>query len=495
MATITSLGVGTNGALDSESIVTKLVELEKQPLKTLETKATYVQKQISALGQIKSQISALADAATAMATASAWTARNGSSSNTSAAAITVTSTAAATSFTLDVDQLAKSQSVASAPITAGSAVGAGTLVLRLGKWATGPSVFTPASGSADVSISVTASDTVASVAAKINATNSGVVATAFNDGTQDRLLLRSKDTGEASGFRLQTTVDADTVTNDDAGLSRLSFDPETGAFGMAGASAGTIQYGSDAKARINGLAVTSKSNTLTGNIPGVTINLLATTTTNYGLPAEVRTPATLTVSEDVTPAVKNVQAFVTAYNALATTLADITKYDDATKTASLFQGDSTVLSMQSVLRSISGSISAGSSAYQRLADVGLERQLDGTLSLNTSKLAAAANNGTELQKLFITDNKNAQTNGFALKFKDFAQGALATGGVAKNKEDALESVLKRNIEEQTRVTNRATAFETRLRKQYTALDAKMASLTALSTYVSQQVTTWNKSTG
>lgn len=491
MATISSLGIGSG--LDSEAIVTKLVALEKQPLKALETKATFIQQQISAFGQIKSQFSALADAAAAMSTASAWAARNGSSSNTNAAAITVTSTAAATSFTLDVDQLAKSQSVASAPITAGSTVGAGTLVLRLGKWTTGPADFTPSASSADVSIDVTASDTVATIAAKINATNSGVVATAFNDGTQDRLLLRSKETGEASGFRVQTTVDADTVTNDDAGLSRLSFDPESGAFGMAGASAGAVQYGTDAKARINGLAVTSKSNTLTGNIPGVTINLLATTTTNYGLPGEVLAPATMTVSEDVTLAVKNVQNFVTAYNALAQTLADITKYDDATKTASLFQGDSTIVGMQSVLRSMASSVSAGS-AYQRLADVGLTRELDGTLSMNTTKLAAAANNGTELQKLFITDNKNAQTNGFALKFKELAQGVLATGGAAKNKGEALEGVLKRNIEEQTRVTNRAASFEARLRKQYSALDAKMASLSALDAYVSQQVATWNKST-
>jgi flagellar hook-associated protein 2 len=126
--------------------------------------------------------------------------------------------------------------------------------------------------------------------------------------------------------------------------------------------------------------------------------------------------------------------------------------------------------------------------------VGLTRELDGTLSMNTTKLAAAANNGTELQKLFTTDNKNAQTNGFALKFKELAQGVLATGGAAKNKGEALEGVLKRNIEEQTRVTNRAATFEARLRKQYSALDAKMASLSALDAYVSQQVATWNKST-
>lgn len=492
MATISSLGIGSG--LQLEDAVAKLVALEKQPIKTLQTKATFVQQQISGFGQIQSQFSALADAAAAMSTASSWAARNASSSNTSAATITVTSSAAATSFTLDVDQLAKPQSVASAQINAGSAVGAGTLVLRLGKWDSGATTFTPSASSSDINIDVTASDTVASIAAKINALNSGVVATAFNDGTKDRLLLRSKETGQENGFRLQVGADADGIPTDDSGLSRLAFDPAAGAFGMAGSAAGAAVFGSDAKVRINGLAVTSPTNVLTGKIPGVTLNLLATTTSNYGLPGETRTPATMNVSEDVTVAVKNIQSFVTAYNALAKTLADFTKYDAKTKTASLFQGDSTILGMQSVLRNIAGSISNGSS-YKRLADVGLTRQLDGTLTMDTTKLAAAANNGTELQKLFTTDNKDPATNGFALKFKTLAQGVLTNGGDVKNKSEALDSVLKRNQDDQDRISARADAFETRLRKQYSALDAKLANLSALSSYVSQQVTTWNKSSG
>ena len=489
MATISSAGIGSG--LDVNSIVTQLVALEKQPLKALATKATLVQGQISAMGTIQSQFSALADAASAMSSATAWSARTGSSSNSSVASVTVTSTAAATSFSLDVDTLAKQQSVNSATMTAGGLVGAGTLTLRTGAWSGG--VFSPSGASSDIVITATASDTVATLAAKINSANSSVVATPFNDGTNDRLLLRSKETGTASGFRLQATTDADGVTNDNNGLSRLAFDPATGAFGMATAGL-PVQYGSNANARINGLAVTSQTNTLTGNIPGVTINLGATTTTNYGLGTEVLAPITLSVREDVTPAVKSVQAFVTAYNTLAASLADLTKYDAATKTPSIFQGDSAVLGLQNVLRNMVGSVSVGSSAYQRLSDVGVERQLDGSLSINTTKLSTAANNGTELQKLFTTNNSNALTNGFALKFSALAKGVLAAGGSVTNKADALRKALNRNADEQTRVSDRAAAVEVRLRKQYTALDTQMASLTALNAYVAQQVTTWNKST-
>lgn len=623
MASISSAGIGSG--LDVTNIISQLVALEKQPLKTLELKATTVNAKVSALGEIKSQFATLADVATRISAASAWTARTASSSNTNAATITATGTAGATSFTLDVEALAKKQSVSSSQLAAGALVGAGVMTIRVGSW-TGASndagadnaaaaaaaaaaatalntanttaataaddmaaaytaasdltdfatnvepaaanyatayaswvaamdandhstpalitaeadalaamtlerdaldplvrdaadavattvvastassskgvavtaaaasaaaaaaantarpTFTAGAASADISITATATDTVATLAAKINAANAGVVATAFFDGTGDRLLLSSKDTGQAAGFRVQVDDTGDGNATDNAGLSRLAYDPGTGAFGMASAGL-TAKYGQDALARINGLAVTSKTNSLVNNIPGVTIDLKAETTSSV----------TMTISEDVTVAVKNVNDFVTAYNALNKTLADLTKYDAGTKTASLFQADSSILGMQSVLRNMLGSVS-NAGAYQRLADIGMERKLDGSLSVNTGKLSTAANNGTELQQLFTTDNGNALTNGFALKFAALGRGLVAAGGAVTNKATALQTELSRNAKDQSKVNDRAAAVEARLRKTYSALDTKMAGLTALNAYVAQQVATWNKST-
>lgn len=482
MATISSAGIGSG--LDVNNIVSQLVALEKQPLKTLEVKATNAQAQISAFAQIQSQFAALTEVATRISAVGAWGARTATSSNSSAAGITVTAAAAATSFTLDVDALAQQQSVSSGQLTAGAAVGAGTLTLRLGSWSSGGAAFTAATGSADVEISISATDKVVDIAAKINAAGAGVVATAFNDGTNDRLLLRSTDTGAAAGFRLQSA---------DAALAGLVFDPENKpGIGMADA-ANPVQYGQDAKARINGLAVTSTSNTLKDNLPGVTITLAATTTTGYGTGSEVKAPITMTISEDVIPAVKNVQDFVAAYNALNKNLTELTKYDAATKTAGLFQGDASIVGLQSVLRNMLGSTSPGG-VYQRLSDIGLERQLDGSLTINTPKLSTAANNGSALQQLFTTNNGNALSNGFGLKFGDLGRGVLASGGSVVNKASALKGLLDRNTKEQAKVNERAAVVEARLRKQYSALDAQMGKLTALNAYVAQQVTTWNQST-
>lgn len=489
MATISSTGIGSG--LDVNSIVSQLVALEKTPLKTLALKATNVQAQISAFGEIQSQFAALTDVASRISVASTWGARNASSSNTGAATITAAGTANATSFTLDVDQLAQQQSGSSAAVPPGTMPGAGTLTLQLGAWSAGGAAFTPGAA-ASVNVTVLATDTISAIASKINGANAGVVATVFNDGTNERLLLQSKNTGAAAGFRVQASDSLGDPIISNTGLGQLAFDPATAAFGMAAAGI-PVQYGQDAKARINGLAVTSATNTLTDNIPGVTIKLVATTTTGYGGGSEVKSPLTMAISEDVTPAVKNVSDFVTAYNTLNTSLNDLTKYVAATKTAGLFQGDSSVVGLQNILRNMLGSASLGAST-QRLSDVGLERQLDGSLTINTAKLSIAANNGTTLQQLFTANNSNPLTNGFALKIRDLGKGVLASGGSVSTKVAALQKNLATNTAEQTKVTDRAALFETRLRKQYSALDAQMAQLNALNAYVTQQVATWNKST-
>lgn len=496
MSTISSIGIGSG--LDVNNIVSQMVALEKQPLKTLALKATNVQSQISAFSEIQSQFAALTDVASRISAASAWSARNGSSSNTNAAGITVAATARAGSFSLDVDQLAQNQSGSSAAMTPGTMPGEGTLTLQLGTWNSGGTAFVPG-GASSVSVTVSATDTIATIAANINSANAGVVATVFNDGTNERLMLQSKSTGVANGFRVTVAEAGDTPTNtDNTGLSQLSFDPATTdpvtgkASGMATLGI-PVQYAQDAKARINGLPVVSGSNTLTDNIPGVTINLVATTTTGYGTGTEVKAPVKMTVSEDVTLAVKNVNDFVKAYNTLNKSLADLTKYDAATKTSGLFQGDSSVVGLRNVLSNMLGSSSMGTT-MQRLSDVGVQKQIDGSLTMDTTKLGAAANNGTSLQQLFTNNNGDPLTNGFALKFKAFGQGVAASGGSVAAKATALQKALARNTEEQTKINDKAALFETRLRARYSALDAQMGQLTALNSYVTQQVTLWNKST-
>ena len=114
MATISSPGIGSG--LDVQSIVTQLVALEKAPLKQLQTQATSFQTKLSTYGTIKSQVSALGDAAAKLSTNAGWNAVTASSSNPTAVGVTAAAGAQATSITMEVQQLAKAQSAASGAV-------------------------------------------------------------------------------------------------------------------------------------------------------------------------------------------------------------------------------------------------------------------------------------------------------------------------------------------------------------------------------------------
>lgn len=466
MATISSPGIGSG--LDVKSIVSQLVALEKQPLTKLKVEAATVNTKISAFAQIKSLMSGLYDAASTLNSLTTWNAVSATSSNSKAVSATAIGGTAANSFSVQVTALAKAQSYASdaLPLPTGTPLGGGTLHIQLGKW-TNPTTFAP-SASPVVDVAVAATDSVTEIASKINSANAGVSATVLNDVAGERLLLRSKSTGESYGFEL-TVTDDDAIHTDAAGLSRL----------VAGSS---TQYAVNAAAMINGsIPVSSATNTFSNVISGVTLTVAEETTT----------AVEITVAQNQSAITKAVDAFVAAYNAVNQTLNEATKYDSATKTAGLLQGDATAIGLQTAMRGILQSSTSGST-YSRLADIGITQQLGGDLAVDGSKLATALASGDNVKNLFRIDNQNPLTNGVAMKFKTFTQGLLATDGFFVSKDASLKRSLDLNSKDQQRVNEKISRVETQLNRRYSALDVQLSSLNALNAYVTQQVAQWNR---
>lgn len=484
---ISSLGIGSGG-LDTRSIVDKLVALEQRPLQQLQVKASGLNARLSAYGQLKSQISNLQDQAAKLAAASNWEAMSVTSSNAGAIVGTATSVAAVTAFSMEVSQLAKAQSAGSAVFAAGSPVGTGVLKIQLGTWTKGdfsPDVadgiaeFAPGAGS-EVSIDITAADdTLAKVAAKINAANAGVSATVLRDASGERLLVRSSATGEASGFRIQA-VDDDTNNTDDAGLSRLAFDPQNATAGLA-----LTQVAQDTKATINGVAVASSNTTFADAIEGITLTVAQVTTA----------PVEVSIKRDTAGARSSITNFVESYNALSNALATMTRYNPADKSAGTLQGDSTAVNLQAALRQLVGGMGAPGSEFGRLSDIGVQFQADGTLKVDATQLDAAMAKPDALKAFFSADEVGTTSDGMALRIKDFAAGMLGSDGVFDTKTKSIQGAVKRNTEDQERVAERASRLETRLLAQYTRLDTNLGKLNALNSYISQQVSQWNKSSG
>lgn len=466
---ISSPGVGSG--LDVNSIVTQLVAIEKQPLQPLQTKASTLQTQLSLYGMIQSQVSALGDAADALAQSAGWSAQVATSSNPAAVNVSASSAASSTAFSLSVTQLARAQTTGSQNVGIDTVLGAstdtGNLTIDVGSWATGSFV----AGGSPVTVALTGSDTLTTAANKINAASAGVTATVLRSGGQERLVFQSSTTGVAAGFRI--------ASSGFSGLDSLSF---TNQSNPLASSSGMVlgQSGINAVASLNGVGIESASNTLTNVVPGLTLQLAQVTTA----------PVQITVAQDQTAIQKNIQTFAEAYSTLSTTLTNSTKYVPGGKSGAL-QGDSTTVGLQNLLRSIVGSSSTGS-AYSRLSEVGLEQQADGSLKLNTTKLTASMTDMSNLKNLFATDNSNNATNGFGLKVRDFARGLVKFDGAVVNKSTAIQGAITRNSSEQDRVNQRAALVETQLRKQYSALDAQMAKMNALGSYVTAQLAQWNK---
>lgn len=370
---ISSAGIGSG--LDVNSLVTKLMSVERQPETLMDNKTADFKAKLSAYGQVSSALASLQSAAGNLASLPLLRGASATVGDSSLASASAVPGAAAGSYSLEVQKLAQSQSLASAPYASTlTSVGTGTLTIAFGAYSGG--AFTADASKPSSTITIAAGqDSLTAVRDSINAAKAGVTASIVNDGTGQRLVLASQYTG-ASGAMRVTVSDTDLDNTDASGLSALAYDASTG--GTANLTQSNAAQ--DAKAVVNGITVTSATNTLSGAIEGVTLNLAK---------AAPGTTTSVTVARNTAAAASAVQSFVTAYNATNSTLSSLSAYNADTKTGAVLQGDSTIRSLQARLRSALSATVANATGYASLSEVGIAFQKDGSLVVNSSKLNAA----------------------------------------------------------------------------------------------------------
>jgi len=477
---ITSLGIGTNG-LDLESLLSKQVAAESQPLTDLQTRTQGLQTQLSAYGQIQSTMSTLQTSLQALTNPATWAATSATSSDSTSVSVTAGDGASAGNVSVSVSQLATSQTVASNAFTnTTDALGTGSLTIQLGQWSSDNSTFTPASSS-PVTINITAgNNSLSNIRDQINAANAGVTASIVTDSSGSRLVMRSNSTGQSSGFQV-TASDADGNNTDASGLSALAYDPTSGANSMAlKVAAGNAQ------AVVNGLDISSESNTLTTVVDGLTITLNKPTT-----------GVSLAVTQDSASIKTAITSFVTAYNAMAQLFATDVKYvpnadGKSAGQAGPLQGDSTVTGLQYLMRTVAGGSTSLGGAFSRLADLGLDPQKDGTLKVDDSKLSSSLSNLTDLKSFFMgVDNGTPANSGLGQQLLTFTNTALSFDGQIAAGTTGLQTRISQNNDQATELQSHIDLFSQRLRDRYNALDTQMSSLNSMASYVNQQMTILN----
>ena len=109
-------------------------------------------------------------------------------------------------------------------------------------------------------------------------------------------------------------------------------------------------------------------------------------------------------------------------------------------------------------------------------------QTDGKLSVDDTKLdTALADNFQDVGRLF------AGTGGFALRLFERTDQALADDGALETRTEGLNDGIERIEEQREALSFRLEALETRLFRQFNALDSLISQLTSTSNFLTQQL--------
>jgi flagellar hook-associated protein 2 len=390
---LSASGIGSN--LDVNGIVTQLMQVESAPLTAITKKQTKINGQISAFGAIKSALSTFQSSMSGLTSLSNLNVMAATSSDPTMVSIATTSSSSPGSYVVNVSQIAKAQKlVSSGQKDIKTSIGQGTISFDFGTINNGSldangkySGATFSSSNAIKTVIVPSGNTsLSGIRDAINSSNIGVTASIVNDGssTPYRLVLTDSTSGKQNSMKI--SVSGDTELG-----SLLNHDPASAT--ISGQALSETQTGQNAELNIDGIKVTSPSNTITNAINGVTLTITKPTTT----------PISLAVTRDNAAISASITKFVTGYNAITKTLQDATAYNATTKVASVFNGDTTVKGLQTQLRSVmNASLGSGTSVYSRLSDIGVAIQADGTLGIDQTKLNTA-----------ISKDANAVVNLFA----------------------------------------------------------------------------------
>lgn len=431
---ISSPGIGSN--LDINSIVSQLMTLERRPINFLDNKEAGLQAKLSAFGTLKGALSAFQSAVGALAGTAKFSAVKASVADAAVLTASASSTAVAGSYGVEVSKLAQAQKLASAgQISSSAAIGTGTLTFEFGTIAgvlnttTGKydagATFTN-SGAASKTVTIDAAhSSLEGIRDAINSANIGVSASILNDGsgTPYRLTLSVAATGAAASVR---------ISGGDAGLAALlAHDP------AATQNLTQTVAAQNAEFKVDGLAISKPTNTVSDVIQGVTLTLLKTTTA----------ATSVTVAKDSAGVKASVEAFVKAFNDINKTFTDLTRFDAATKKASLLTGDATVRGIQGQLRAVlNQALASAGGGLTTLADIGVAFQSDGTLKLDATKLdkvladstkdistlfAAVGKPSDSLVK-FVSSTDDTKAGSYALSVTQLATQGKITGSVTAN---------------------------------------------------------------
>jgi flagellar hook-associated protein 2 len=290
-------------------------------------------------------------------------------------------------------------------------------------------------------ITATSGESLSALASDINGRSLGVTANVVSEGDgSSHLSIVNTATGDGSGM---------TISNTSPQFTQAA-------------------TGANASLTVDGIPISSASNTVTGAVSGLTINLLG---------ADAKTNVTLTATADSSTITAAINQFVTDYNTLIGQVNDEFTYNSTSTTAPPLEGDSTVESLQNYLLGAGSYVASGNGSIATLGSLGISMNNDGTLSVDSTTLDNAVQNNTSAVQQFF---EGTTLNGFSATLSNQLQSLTDSSDGAFTVE--ISNLQSNYNDLQDNITNFQDNYLTPLKASLTAeYDAAEIALQELST--------------
>ena len=428
-------------------------------------KSEEVDRQITAASTIKNQITQLASAVGERVRTGDLSAQP-VIANGAVAAVSRGIVTGSGSYTLEVTSLAAAQVLSSPPIAAPTgAVGSGSLTLRFGTIA--GTTFSEDPAHAAVTITVPSGASLADVAGAINASGAGVSAYVLTGSDGAHLMLKGPS-GENNAFVLEATE-----TPGEEGLAALAWTP-------AAAPARRLANAASAAFTLDGLAMTSASNTISDIVPGLNLSL---TGTNAGAPTTIR------FGDPGSAVTAFMNDLTSALNELAGELGK-----DTNPQGGDLARDPGTRALRRALAQLAGSVvmpGAAPGAPRTLADLGLATNRDGTYRLDTARLAATINSSPAGVSAMMTNG----IHGVYATIDKLSRSANAISdpGTLGGSLIRLTAQKLKLASEKTGLADAQEKLRAQFVARFAATDSRVGASRATLSFLQNQVAAWNNS--
>lgn len=456
---ITSSGVGSG--VNIRELVDELLAAESKDKKLrFDKNEAEALTKITAFGTLKSTLSEFKDKISSLKEADPFASRTVSSvvgsDNKKVLEAEASNTAQTGDFLIEVTKLAKSHKLSSATFDSPTMI-VGTGVIE---FTVDTTVY---------SIEITDSDkTLQGIKDKINQSSktTGITASLITTESSAVLVFQAEKTGLANAFTVAVVNDSDTNDTDNNGLSKL-----------ASNHLNISQQAQDALIKIDGVTVTSSTNTITDAIEGVTLNLLNTNALD---------PVEMSISLNKEAATAAIQEFVSIYNKTLESIHKLTAYNkEDPKNAGMLLGDAIARGVQNQMRRVLNTANYELPlAISSLAQMGItSNRTTGMLEIDNYKLnTAVSKNYDDIGKLFIDKDQGILNN-----MESMLDSYIANDGIIKSKTNGLNSSINLISEQRVALERHLIHLEERLLSQFIAMDSIVASLRSTSDFLKTQL--------